>query len=105
MFKSLRWRLLTWHAGILVLTVVGFGAALYYQIRQARLGEIDGELQAAARALEGALRSLPPPLLDTMCAPPPDEPPAPRPGDRGRGLKQCATSSPFPARASPRLRT
>jgi heavy metal sensor kinase len=84
MFKSLRWRLLTWHAGILVLTVVGFGAALYYQIRQARLGEIDGELQAAARALEGALRSLPPPLLDTMCAPPPDEPPAPRPGDRGR---------------------
>ena len=56
MFKSLRWRLLAWHAGILVLTVAGFGVALYYQIRQARLTEIDAELQAAARSLEGTLR-------------------------------------------------
>ncbi len=63
MFNSLRWRLLAWHAGILVLTVAGFGVALYYQIRQARLTEIDAELQAAARSLEGALRGFPPPCL------------------------------------------
>jgi heavy metal sensor kinase len=70
MVKSLRWRLLAWHAAILVLTVAGFGAALYYQIRQARLTEIGAELQAAARSLEGTLRAAPPSLLDGFTDPP-----------------------------------
>jgi heavy metal sensor kinase len=91
MFRSLRWRLLAWHAGILVLTVAGFGTALYFQIRHARLEEIDAELQAAALKLEGVLHSVPPPSLKGKNAPgppfgegPPREPPFPGPDDRGR---------------------
>src|SRR5262249_43702342 len=85
MFRSLRWRLLAWHAGILVLTVAGFGAALYARIRQVRLGEVDAELRAAARPLEGILALPPPPPRDDGFGPPPfrDRPP-PRPDDMDR---------------------
>jgi heavy metal sensor kinase len=78
MFKSIRWRLLAWHAGILVLTVAGFGATLAYQIRNARLGEVDAELLVAARALEATLRQFPPHVLEGVDAPPgkfPESPP------------------------------
>src|SRR4051812_41737780 len=54
--RSLRWRLLAWQATILLVVVVGFGAALYLEIRKARLDEIDAELIAAARVIEGELR-------------------------------------------------
>jgi two-component system OmpR family sensor kinase len=70
MFKSIRWRLLAWHAGILILTVAGFGAALYFQIRKARFDEIDADLQSSARSLEGTLRGFPPPVLDGGPQPP-----------------------------------
>jgi two-component system OmpR family sensor kinase len=92
MFKSIRWRLLAWHAGILFLAVAGFGAALYVQIRKARFDEIDGALQAAARSLEGTLRGFPPPVLDGNVEPSPfpegpapdQRPPRPGPMDRSR---------------------
>jgi heavy metal sensor kinase len=64
MLRSIRWRLQAWHALILLLVVAGFGALLIVQLRASRLQEIDAELHAAARVLEGALRGLPPPILD-----------------------------------------
>jgi|GEM_PF-86516 len=62
--RSLRWRLLFWHALILLVVVVGFGSVLWLQLRRARLDEIDAELTAAARALEGSLRTFPRHILD-----------------------------------------
>jgi len=81
MFKSIRGRLLIWHAGILLATVAGFATVLYFQIRKARFDEIDAELYAAARALEGTLRGFPMHVLDGFPDPPP--PPRPRSGELG----------------------
>jgi heavy metal sensor kinase len=90
MASSLRWRLQVWHGLTLLVVVAGFGSALYFRIRQARLGEIDGELQAAARVLEGTLRAFPPHVLDGLDGfdrfdgrdgpPPPPFPDRPPPG-------------------------
>ncbi len=89
MVKSMRWRLLGWYASLLSLVVAGFATVLYYQIRKARLDEIDAELQAAARVLEGSLRPRgpalvegPPPRPAFREGSPPDRPPPLRPGDR-----------------------
>jgi two-component system OmpR family sensor kinase len=86
MLRSIRGRLLIWHAAILLLAVAGFGAALYAQVRRARLEEIDADLHAAARSLEGILRSFPPHILegrpDPFPGPPPGGPGHPHPGPR-----------------------
>ena len=60
--RSLRWRLQAWHALILFLVVTGFGTTLYFESRRAKLDEIDAELLAGARVLEGVLRAAPPGL-------------------------------------------
>ena len=60
--RSLRWRLQAWHALILFLVVAGFGTLLYLESRRAKLDEIDAELLAGARVLEGVLRATPPGL-------------------------------------------
>lgn len=59
MVKSLRWRLQAWHAAILLLAISGFGAVLHSAVRRAKFNEIDSELTAAARVLEGSLRGVP----------------------------------------------
>ncbi len=69
MIKSLRWRLQLWHAIILSMAITAFGAAFYLQLRRSTLGEIDLELLAGARVLEGALRSLPPRFRDNGLPP------------------------------------
>src|SRR5947209_8160699 len=89
MFKSMRWRLLAWYVCLLFLVVAGFGSVLYYQVRKARFDEVDAELQAGARVLEGVLRGYPPPVLDGILPPrepPPDRPPRePPPWEEERG--------------------
>jgi two-component system OmpR family sensor kinase len=60
MAKSLRLRLQFWHATILLLVIVGFGAVFYVQLQRTVFVEIDADLLSNARVLEGALRSLPP---------------------------------------------
>ena len=80
MVKSIRWRLQLWYALILLLVVAGFASVLYYQIGRARFDEIDADLHAAARALEGTLRALPPQALDPR-HPPPRKGPRPPPVD------------------------
>jgi heavy metal sensor kinase len=76
MFKSIRWRLHLWYALILLAVIAGFGAASYIQIRQARLDEIDADLTAAARLLEGSLRGVPGEELtaESLPNPPPGDP-------------------------------
>lgn len=80
MFKSIRWRLLAWHAGILSLAVVGYGVTLYWQIHKARFDEVDAELLASARTLEGTLRGFPMYVLEGK-----KEPPGGGRGGPGRG--------------------
>lgn len=89
---SLRWRLQFWHAVVLLVVLASFAGVLILQLRRARWEEIDGELVAIARLLEGSLRNLGPPRKDRKPPPPEWEeffpgafddfkgPPFPRPG-------------------------
>jgi heavy metal sensor kinase len=81
----LRLRLQAWHALILLVVVVGFGSVLYREIVRSRWDEVDAELLAAGRVLEGALRALPRPILDSLAqdlGQPRRPPPPPRPPRR-----------------------
>jgi len=49
MFKSIRWTLQLWHAGILFLALGIFGTVLYLAAQRSAYTEIDNELAAAAR--------------------------------------------------------
>src|SRR5580658_6382774 len=95
MFKSPRYRLQAWHTLILLLVVAGFGSTLYVEASRRRFDEIDGELLAAARVLEGVLRTqlpgLPPPGGPAFRdGPPPKQDrawrPPPGPGPPGKRL-------------------
>jgi two-component system, OmpR family, sensor kinase len=84
MISSLRWRLQFWHAIILSTVIAAFGTAFYFQLKRSTWGEIDLELLASARVLEGTLRTVP--FRGRDDGPPargPDHfgPPPPRPGD------------------------
>src|SRR4051812_49967404 len=64
MFKSLRWSLQLWHAGLLAFVLVGFGTASYYSIRQARYQDIDAQLERSVGLLATGMRAPPrPPWL------------------------------------------
>jgi two-component system, OmpR family, sensor kinase len=90
--RSLRWRLQVWHAVILFLVVLVFGGLLHWEITRAQWDAVDEELVTAARVIEGALRFVPPPILDSVAQdiglppgprfPPPHRQPSPgRQGD------------------------
>jgi heavy metal sensor kinase len=79
MTRSIRLRLLLWYAAVLAAVVGGFAALLYYEVRSARLREIDAQIDAAAAGLESALRLFPQYELTGEDPPPP---PRPRP-DKG----------------------
>jgi two-component system OmpR family sensor kinase len=87
MLRSIRWQLQIWHAAILMLAVVGIGAASFFAIQQARYHEIDSELEAAGQVLAAKLRGPqgPPPRLDAGFGPdrfgPDFGPDGPHPGD------------------------
>ena len=72
MFRSIRWTLQLWHAGILLLALGIFGLALYYGVRESEMRRVDTELQAAARVV--AARPFPGPMrrfIVTQRIPPP----------------------------------
>jgi len=51
MFSSIRWNILFWMALLLTMGIGGFGATLYYRVRQSTLNEVDADLLGAAQAL------------------------------------------------------
>src|SRR4051812_27717135 len=51
MFKSIRWSLQLWHAGLLSLVLAGFGTAAYYGLESARYHEIDADLITTVQTL------------------------------------------------------
>ncbi|MFN9749783.1 MAG: hypothetical protein ACK57U_00180, partial [Planctomycetota bacterium] len=84
MARSLRWRLQLWHAAILVLAIAGFSAVLFLQFQRSLLREIDADLLAGARALEGTLKLAPRMILETGFPDGPIDRPLGR-GGPGRG--------------------
>jgi heavy metal sensor kinase len=61
--NSIRWSLQVWHAGLLALVLIGFGAVTYYVIAKARYQEIDAQLERSVQMLAAGLRPPPPPRL------------------------------------------
>lgn len=53
MFKSIRWTLQLWHAGILFLALGSFGTVLYVAAQRTAYTEVDSELAGAARVFAG----------------------------------------------------
>ena len=90
-FRSLRWRLQSWHALILLAVVVGFGGKLQWEMVRSHWDRVDEELLSAARILEGSMLAVPPTILEAMAKdvaavrgphyhpPPPPRPNNPRP--------------------------
>src|SRR5512145_1557430 len=67
MFKSIQWTLQMWHAGLLAVVLVGFGAASYFGISRARWEQLDSELARSVQVLTGGFR--PPKLSDPSSRP------------------------------------
>ncbi|MDZ4852871.1 MAG: HAMP domain-containing sensor histidine kinase [Pirellulaceae bacterium] len=63
---SLRGRLLAWYAVILFLILLVFGTLLYSEIHRSHWERVEDELIGAARILEGTLRTVPQPILDSI---------------------------------------
>ena len=70
MASSLRVRLQLWYAGILLLVLGANAWLLYYREQRSRLGEIDADLIAGIRFLEGTLRAIPGPEWEAGGKPP-----------------------------------
>lgn len=97
MFRSIRWTLQLWHAGILLFALVSFGSALYFGLSREHLKSVDAELEGAARALPARMMlrfmsrrgpgDRPGPPWDRSDRRPNDDrpPPAPPDGEPGRG--------------------
>ncbi len=77
MVKSIRLRLLLWYAAVLTAVVTGFAVLLYYEVRAARLGELDAHLESTTAGLGAALKLFPAHELsgDPPPAPPPKKDP------------------------------
>src|SRR5438045_9099146 len=83
MVRSIRVRLLIWYAVVLTGVVGGFAGLLYYEVRAARLAEVDAQLDAAAASLESALRLFPQFELTGESPPPPPKQFGPPPKKKG----------------------
>ena len=87
--RSLRWRIQAWYAGILLVALSIFSVLLYWEAARSLWDEVDTDMLAGARIVEGTMRRLAPPILDSL-APGPGvrrdqqrrDPPFPPPMDR-----------------------
>jgi len=68
MLRSIQWTLQLWHAGLLAVVLVGFGAASYFGISRARWEQLDSELLRSVQVLAGGFR--PPNLSETAASGP-----------------------------------
>ncbi len=66
LFRSLRWRLQFWNAIILLIVVGGFSAALRVQLHRLHWTHVDEELVSGARIIEGVMRQVPRPILESL---------------------------------------
>jgi heavy metal sensor kinase len=55
MLRSIRWTLQIWHAAILLLVLLGFGSASYFEVNRTRFMEVDAELSGAVHLLAAYL--------------------------------------------------
>ena len=56
MFRSIRWTLQLWHAGLLATVLLAFGAMTFFEIRRARFGQIDAELERTVQLIAAGVR-------------------------------------------------
>ena len=84
MLKSIRWRLLLWYAGMLLVVIVGFATTLYWSAERAVMQQFDVRLEGAARYLEAALRPFP--MRAMLRNMPMDGPFGPRDGNPREGF-------------------
>lgn len=59
MLRSIRWRLLLWYAGMLLVVIAGFASLLYWSTERSALKQLDARLEGSVRYLEASLRSFP----------------------------------------------
>jgi heavy metal sensor kinase len=98
MRRSIRWRLQVWYALVLLAVVAGFAGILYYQVRAARLQEVDAALEAAALYLDANLRRFPPHELDHSLPRNRPPPPPPERSRNGRPARRPPPPRPNPER-------
>jgi heavy metal sensor kinase len=55
MVKSIRWTLQLWHAGLLTLVLIGFGAVTYFTTSGSHYRQIDADLERSAQLLARAM--------------------------------------------------
>ena len=87
--RSLRWRIQAWYAGILLIALSVFSVLLYWEAARSLWDEVDTDMLAGARIVEGSMRRLAPPVLEGL-SPGPGvrrdqqrrDPPFPPPMDR-----------------------
>jgi two-component system, OmpR family, sensor kinase len=60
MFRSIRWTLQVWHAGLLACVLIGFGVALVFWISQEQQRRVDEGLEKALRTVSVGMMPLPP---------------------------------------------
>ncbi len=104
--RSIRLRMVVWCAAVLMAVLSGYAAMLYYEVRAARLAELDGQLDTVAAGLEASLRLFPtqeltgedpPPNESPEFAPPkPDRVPKERPGTRPTPPGRDRSRQPMP---------
>ena len=90
MVKSIRFRVLLWYAAVLFAVVAGFASLLYFEVRDARLTELDAELQSTTAGLEASLRLFPPHEVTGENPPPRKQPP---PGKKPSKAKERSPST------------
>ncbi len=106
MFRSFRRRILVWQSLTLVAVVGSFASLLYWNVRSARLEEVDAQLVSGAQVLAAGLRGLPPHELSGD-PPPRDErgaPDRPRNSDREAAREFDRNRPPDRRRPPPRRR-
>jgi two-component system OmpR family sensor kinase len=64
MFRSIRWTLQFWHAGLLATVLAGFATTSYFGMSRMRFQEIDSGLNKSVQMVEAALQ-IPPPRPPT----------------------------------------
>ncbi|MFN7731206.1 MAG: histidine kinase dimerization/phospho-acceptor domain-containing protein, partial [Pirellula sp.] len=84
--RSLRWRILAWYSVILALSLLVISLLLLWQTARGVWVDVDSDLMAGAKLIDGGMRRLPPEVLatfspdaglrrDTIHRPPPGGPP------------------------------